>query len=227
MWRRCGRRWRRRETPVHTAASALPGVQEKRGHVPAVQSRAAPWTAVARRRFGFASRERRTPLNSDDMTFLPIVERELRVASRRRGTYFSRATVALVAILVLCGTLWFEGRVAPRELGKDVFNILSGMLLFSSLVAGVRYTSDSLSEEKREGTLGLLFLTDLHGYDVVLGKLAATSLDAFYALLAVFPILAVTFMMRGVTGTESWRTFLALVSAVCVSFAEGMIVLVM
>src|SRR5947208_11420097 len=36
-----------------TAAFLLPVVQEKRGHVPAVQSRAAPWTAAARRRFGF------------------------------------------------------------------------------------------------------------------------------------------------------------------------------
>src|SRR5437016_12824746 len=46
-----------------TAAFALPGVQEKRGHVPAVQSRAAPWTAAARRRFCFTSRKRRARLN--------------------------------------------------------------------------------------------------------------------------------------------------------------------
>ena len=38
--------------------------------------------------------------------------------------------------------------------------------------------------------MGLIFLTDLKGYDVVLGKLAATSLNGFYGLLAVFPLLA-------------------------------------
>ena len=53
------------------------------------------------------------------MIFLPIVERELRVASRRRGTYWNRALAALSAILVFAGTLWFEGRLAPKELGKD------------------------------------------------------------------------------------------------------------
>jgi hypothetical protein len=52
-------RWSYKDAPF-----ALPGVQEKRGHVPAVQSRAAPWTAAARRRFGFTSRKRRTPLKS-------------------------------------------------------------------------------------------------------------------------------------------------------------------
>ena len=31
------------------------------------------------------------------MTFLPIVERELRVASRRSGTYWSRLQVAVFA----------------------------------------------------------------------------------------------------------------------------------
>ena len=58
-------------TIAFTAAFALTAVQEKRGHVPAVQSRAAPWTAAARRRFCFTSRKRRTLLNSS-FSFLRI-----------------------------------------------------------------------------------------------------------------------------------------------------------
>jgi len=50
-------------TAAFTVALALPRVQEKRGHVPAVQGRAAPWTAAARRRFCFTTRKRRTLLN--------------------------------------------------------------------------------------------------------------------------------------------------------------------
>ena len=111
------------------------------------------------------------------MTFLPIVGRELRVTARRRGTYWNRALSALAAILIFGGALIFEAQAPPKELGQHVFNILSGLFLLSGLAAGVRYTADCLSEEKREGTLGLLFLTDLRGYDVVLGKLAATSLN--------------------------------------------------
>jgi hypothetical protein len=34
------------------------------------------------------------------MTFLPIVGRELRVASRRRGTWLSRLIAAFVAIVM-------------------------------------------------------------------------------------------------------------------------------
>src|SRR6266513_1081846 len=155
------------------------------------------------------------------MTFLPIVERELRTASRRRGTYWGRALAALSAILVFAGTLWFEGRVAPKELGKDVFNVVSGLFLFTSLMAGVRYTADCLSEEKREGTLGLLFLTDLKGYDVVLGKLAATSVSAFYGLLAALPVLAVPVLLGGITNAEFWRVALVLVNTFLLSLAIG------
>ena len=36
--------------------------------------------------------------------------------------------------------------------------------------------------------LGLLFLTDLRGHDIVLGKLAATSLRAVFGLVAIVPV---------------------------------------
>ena len=71
-----------------------------------------------------------------------------------------------------------------------------GVVAFGfALLSGLFLTSDCISEEKREGTLGLLFLTDLTGYDVVFGKLAATSLHVFYAMVAIFPVLAIPLLM--------------------------------
>lgn len=93
-----------------------------------------------------------------------------------------------------------------------------------ALGAGLFFTSDSLSEEKREGTLGFLFLTDLRGYDVVAGKLLATSLRGFFPLLAFFPIVAVTLLMGGVTGTQFWKTSVALLNALFFSLAAGLFV---
>src|SRR5438270_3279547 len=114
------------------------------------------------------------------MTFLPIVGRELRVASRRRGTYWVRALAALGAI-VLGALVYFSTRDEhPHEFGQRLFGLLAGLSIFYCLTAGVRTTAACLSEEKREGTLGLLFLTYLKGYDVVVGNLAATSLNLFY-----------------------------------------------
>jgi ABC-type transport system involved in multi-copper enzyme maturation permease subunit len=157
------------------------------------------------------------------MTFLPIVERELRVASRRRMTYRIRFFLALAGSLVWFGLLMSSSR-GSSERGKILFIFVGALSLGFCLLAGMFLTADCLSEEKREGTLGLLFLTPLKGYDVVLGKLLATSLHAFYGLLAILPLLALPLLMGGVTGGEFWRVTLALFTAILFSLALGMLV---
>jgi hypothetical protein len=155
------------------------------------------------------------------VTLLPIVVRELRVAARRKITYRIRSWTAAAAMLT-CGALPPLGAMARRGgAGGAMFAILTACAFVLCLLAGVFLTADCLSSEKREGTLGLLFLTDLKGYDVVLGKFAANSLNAFYGLLAIFPVMAVPLLMGGVTGGEFWRMTLALANALFFSLAAG------
>ena len=103
-------------------------------------------------------------------------------------------------------------------------NVLKWIAFIFACAAGIFLTSDSLSEEKREGTLGLLFLTDLRGHDVVLGKLLATSLRTFYSLLAIFPVMAFSFVLGGVAAEDFRHTLLALCNALFFSLALGMAV---
>jgi hypothetical protein len=160
------------------------------------------------------------------MTFLPIVDRELRLASRKRSTFWLRVVAALVATsigaaLMIIHSVGGMNRVA---LGGSLFGILTWLALGAVLSAGLFFTSDCLSEEKREGTLGFLFLTDLRGYDVAGGKLLATSLRGCFALLAIFPILAATLLMGGVSGIGFWERTLALLNALICSLAAGLFV---
>ena len=156
------------------------------------------------------------------MTFLPIVERELRAAARRKSTYRIRSWTALLACVISSFTLMFLWLARGRgSLGNPLFTYLTGYAFGLCLLAGVFLTADCLSEEKREGTLGLLFLTDLHGYDVVLGKFVAMLVSAMYGLLALVPITAFPLLLGGVTGGEFWRTSLALVNMLFVSLAGG------
>src|SRR5437870_7673413 len=158
------------------------------------------------------------------MTVLPIVERELRVASRRRATYRMRVTAALAAMATFGWImLTFLQTIPSTWQGRYLFRVLFGLAFVYCLLIGARLTADCLSEEKREGTLGLLFLTDLKGYDVVFGKLAATSLHVFYAMLAIFPVLAVPLLMGGVTAGEFWRLLLVLVATLLFSLSIGML----
>src|SRR5437867_3045488 len=113
------------------------------------------------------------------MTFLPIVARELRVRARQKVTHRFRVGTAIVAMLLVLFMLQMGG--------QRTFHTLAWLAFAFCLFEGTRTTADCLSEEKRAGTLGLLFLTDLRGYDVVLGKFIAASLNSFYALLAILP----------------------------------------
>jgi ABC-type transport system involved in cytochrome c biogenesis permease component len=157
------------------------------------------------------------------MTVLPIVGRELAVASRRAGTYWLRFWMAAGALAIFFVPL-LDSTTSLTEIGHGIFIFLGSVTLGFSMLAGVFLTADSLSAEKREGTLGLLFLTDLKGYDVVLGKLAANSLQAFFGLLAVFPVLALPLLTGGLTGGEFWRTILVFTVTMYFSLSIGMLV---
>ena len=85
------------------------------------------------------------------------------VASRKRSTFWVRIAAALVAVLIGSGFLilaavWSFG-FGAATLGKGLFALLTWLNLAAALSAGLFLTSDCLSEEKREGTLGFLFLT--------------------------------------------------------------------
>src|SRR4029450_4653325 len=138
------------------------------------------------------------------MTFLPIVGRELRVPARKRSTFWLRVTAAFIGLLVGAGCMILMAVAGVPRLGSALFGTLTWLCIIAALSAGLFFTSDCLSEEKREGTLGFLFLTDLRGYDVVLGKLLATSLRCVFGLLAIFPIIAITQIMGGVELLEFW-----------------------
>jgi ABC-type transport system involved in multi-copper enzyme maturation permease subunit len=141
------------------------------------------------------------------MTFLPVVERELRVAARQRGTYWGRLVVAVIGWAVAAWIL-LAANGAGAQNGAIVFKVLAVLVFAYAALAGLLATSDCLSEEKRDGTLGLLFLTDLKGYDVVFGKLVSSSLKSIYAVLAVAPALAVSIVLGAVTQGEVARVML-------------------
>lgn len=157
------------------------------------------------------------------MTFLPIADRELRVSSRRPALFRVRWITAAAAALLAFAVLAFT----------DAYSRTAGLILFAGLTRGAFLfavysgpflAADSISEEKREGTLGLLFLTDLSGLDIVGGKLLITGLAAVTALAAVLPVVAVAWILGGVTGGEFWRTALVLIHTLLLSLTVSLAV---
>lgn len=158
------------------------------------------------------------------MTFLPIVERELRVRASQAGFRWLR--VALAGFAVLACLQWFYFNLPSFNaagLGQQSFTSLVRLAFVLALGAAL-LTADCVSGERREGTLGLLFLTTLKSRDVTWGKFMSSSVTALYAMLGFLPILWLPVLAGGVTGGEVFRFALALMNLMLVSLAVGLLV---
>lgn len=159
------------------------------------------------------------------MTFLPVAQRELLAASRRKATFRMRVWTALFAAgLTFFMLLFVSITGAGAQSGRWLFYVLVfGGNLFA-ILAGVLATADSLSEERRDGSLGFLFLTDLNGIDVVAGKFTGRALGALYGLTSVFPVIAISWFLGGISNGEFWRNCAVMLNQLFFASAVGLAV---
>jgi hypothetical protein len=158
------------------------------------------------------------------MSFLPLVERELRRLSRRPVTYYSRSAAGGLALGVGLATLYagLAGAISPGSAGHGLVVVLGVLGLFAVVLEGVLMTADALSGERREGTLGLLFLTGLRAHDIVLGKLIACVGRSFNTLLAMLPVPALGILVGGVALGEVVQLMLALLNTLFLTASFGL-----
>jgi len=153
------------------------------------------------------------------MTFLPIIARELRARARSRATYWTRFAVALAGMLICLPQLAMPGlNGTAASLGKNVFDGIVAAS-FALCCCACLLTADAVSSERREGTLGLLLLTRVSRFDVLLGKLGSVGLTALCALVALLPMLMIPVLAGGVTAGEALCKGLGLVNALFFALA--------
>ena len=148
-------------------------------------------------------RRRSNSLSLRGVQILTIIERELRVAAHHGITWWRRLGVLSLTIAVLSLAFVEMSRWSTASrLGNELFTVAAVIMMIYAMLTGPLATADCLSRERREGTLGLLFLTPLRGVDVVLGKISAASLDHMLGLFAMLPLLAIPFMLGGVSPAQ-------------------------
>jgi hypothetical protein len=98
----------------------------------------------------------------------PILRRELIEQSRRPDTHLLRVAGGGFIALFLWSALG-TAATADAGSGRGLFLALNKLLFALLWMVGPVMTADCLSREKREGTIGLLFLTPLRPVEIVLG----------------------------------------------------------
>ncbi len=158
------------------------------------------------------------------MTILPIVARELNVMARRAGVRWVRVAVAALASFFCFQSFEANSSIGiSNTAGQAVLRALSAAGFLFACAAAFQ-AAESVNVERREGTLGLLFLTDLKSHDVVLGKLISAGANSFYSLAGFAPVLMLPLVVGGVTVSEVTRTALGLLGVMSVSLSVGLLV---
>jgi ABC-type transport system involved in multi-copper enzyme maturation permease subunit len=155
------------------------------------------------------------------MRFLSVADRELRSAARQKATYRTRWITAALFFALLVWLLWVFNGFPGRGVAPKIFNVFSVLTFLYCLFLGTARTADCISAERREGTLGLLFLTNLNSAEIIAGKLCSTALASVYGMMAVFPMLALPLLMGGITFGQFGRTVVGLLNGILSALAAG------
>ena len=155
------------------------------------------------------------------MRFLSVAARELRSTARHKATYRVRWVTAAIFLGLLVWLLWAFGGFTNQRAVPSIFRTYSVLTLLYCLFMSTARTADCISVERREGTLGLLFLTNLNSGEIILGKLCSSALASVFGLMAIFPMLALPLLMGGITFANFGRTVLALLSGILSGLAAG------
>jgi ABC-type transport system involved in multi-copper enzyme maturation permease subunit len=155
------------------------------------------------------------------MTVLPAIERELRAQARLPFTYGLRV-LGVSALLAVSLLFALESGFTPSA-GGALFGWLNLTLFLSIWMIVPLLAADCISRERREGTIGLLFLTPLNARDIVLAKGLVHGLRAITLWLAAIPLLAVPFLMGGLGRRELLLSVLFNFSSICLALAAGLL----
>lgn len=152
---------------------------------------------------------------------LPLLVRELRGQSRQIVTYWLR--VVAVAALLFCLVPISVEMVLGEQIGRFAFNRMNSILFACIWIFVPLLVADCISREKREGTLGLLFLTRLHGGSIIAAKGLAHGLRASTLLIASLPILAIPLLLGGVAFMDIVCAFILNAAAMLCALLSGLI----
>lgn len=156
------------------------------------------------------------------MNSLPVIVRELRSEARHSLNYWLRVLGAAVMLVmaVLVG-IAHDGRLAGK--GGAMFGVLQPTLFSLIWLLVPIMTCDCISRERREGTLGLLFLTPLRPVDVGVAKALSGILRAFTLILAILPVIAIPLLLGGVSGQDLLRAALMDLMALIGAITAGLL----
>ena len=124
--------------------------------------------------------------------------RELTELARSKSSYNVRILSVAIPCLILFSILFLDQRDIDASSGKEVLGELTIVCSIIAWLVGGFSVFDSISKERREGTLGLLLMTPLKPLGIIFGKWLSSSICFQLNILALIPVFSVPFLAGGV-----------------------------
>ena len=176
------------------------------------------------------------------MSVIPVIVRELRAQARQPLTHWLRVAGGISVVGAIVAALWAVGEttyqanglsmIAPfagparnqfQTFGTTLFSKMN-LFIFTSIWLFVPLASaDALSRERREGTLPLLYLTELHSVGIVVGKSFVHFLRAASLFLTMAPWLMLPLVFGGVELRDLAMALMLDFTAVLLAQAAGLL----
>lgn len=141
---------------------------------------------------------------------LALLTRSLRLDARQlRNHVFRLSFVAFIYLALLFAALtsgWFG---AP---GLRFFKIIAQLNELFITCAGIGYFASAITEEKEEGTIGLLMMAGLNPLGILLGKSTSRLIQASMLLVVQFPFMLLAVTLGGVTPHQILAAYVALLA---------------
>lgn len=137
----------------------------------------------------------------------PVLDKEMRVSSRRRRNYVLRSIYIILLLLIII-LFWVEEvrysgvnlYQASRmsEAGKAIVYVIVWFQFIVSQLLAIMMLSTSISDEVYHKTLGVLMTTPINSFQIVLGKLFSKLLQLLLLLAVSLPLLAIVRVFGGI-----------------------------
>jgi len=137
-----------------------------------------------------------------------LLARAIRVDAKHQ-----RAHVIRIASIVVVLGLLIAAHVRNTDTGTPglaFFKLLATLSIVLTVLAGTGHFANSITEEKEEGTLGLLLLAGMSPLSILFGKSTSRIFSAWMIFLTQLPFALLALTMGGIAPMQVFITYLSL-----------------
>jgi len=132
----------------------------------------------------------------------PIVVKELRQAVKSRIVMFALLLFLILQLGILLLALLFDepraSHVVNLHAGREIFQILQGILLGTCMLLIPTYAGVRLAAEHSDTNVDLLFISTLRPRGIIAGKFQAAVVLILLIFSACAPFMTFTYLLRGI-----------------------------